>query len=57
MMREFLSHVHWSAMPVISMLLFMAVFSGAVIWVYRKESTDVYRELGRLPLDQEGEST
>jgi hypothetical protein len=56
MIREFLSHTHWSAMPVVSMLLFMAVFFGALIWVFRKESTEVYAELGELPLDQQGET-
>jgi hypothetical protein len=59
MIREFLSHVHWSVLPVISMLLFMAVFFGALIWVFRKESKEVYAELGKLPLDpflnQQGE--
>jgi|LakMenEpi03Aug12_release.lakeMendotaPanAssembly.Ray.scaffolds.fasta_scaffold3690609_1 hypothetical protein len=52
MIREFLSHVHWSALPIVSMLLFIAVFVGAVVWVFRKESSEVYAELGNLPLDE-----
>jgi hypothetical protein len=53
MIREWVSHLHWSVMPVISMGLFMAVFFGALIWVFRKESHVVYEELGQLPLDPE----
>ncbi len=57
MIRELLSHLHWSALPVVSMMLFMAVFLGAVIWVFRRESQSVYAELSRLPLQEKGEST
>lgn len=51
MIREALSQLHWSVLPVISMLLFASVFVGAVIWVYRKESKAIYAEVGLLPLD------
>ena len=54
MIRDFLSNLHWSTLPVISMFLFISVFLGAVIWVFRKESTEVYQELGALPLEKEG---
>ncbi len=55
MIRDFLSTLHWSLLPVISMFLFISVFLGALIWVFRKESTQVYAELGALPLDQRGD--
>ena len=55
MMREFLSHLHWTWLPVISMFLFMSVFVGAVIWVFRKESKEIYRDLGALPLQEKGD--
>jgi len=55
MIREFLSHLHWTWLPVISMILFMAVFIGACLWVYRKGSQEIYRELGDLPLQEKGE--
>ena len=54
MIREHLMGLHWSALPVVSMVLFMAVFFGAVIWVYRRGSDGVYRDLSALPLDQDG---
>jgi hypothetical protein len=54
MIREFLANLHWSTLPVVSMFLFISVFVGAVFWVYRQESTEVYRDLGALPLEGEG---
>lgn len=51
MIRETLAQLHWSTLPVISMLLFMAVFMGAWIWVYRKGSGKIYEEVSRLPLE------
>ena len=56
MIREFMSHLHWSTLPVVSMMLFMAVFLGALLWVFRKESQVVYSELSQLPLNENGES-
>jgi cbb3-type cytochrome oxidase subunit 3 len=56
MIREFIGHLHWSALPVISMVLFMGVFVGALLWVFRKESGEVYSELSLLPLVEKGDS-
>lgn len=50
MIREFLSHLHWTTLPIITMLMFMGVFFGALLWVYRRQSTAVYREASHLPL-------
>lgn len=55
MIRELLSHLHWSALPVVSMFLFMSVFFGALLWVFRKESKRVYSEMSELPLLEKGE--
>ncbi len=52
MIREALSHLHWSALPVFSMMLFMAVFAGAWLWVYRKGSGRVYNEISQYPLEK-----
>ena len=56
MIREFLSHLHWTTLPIITMLMFMGVFFGAVLWVYRRQSTAVYHEASRLPLQDEVQS-
>jgi hypothetical protein len=55
MIRQYLAGLHWTWLPVISMLLFLGVFLGVCIWVYRKDSSEIYRELGALPLQKEGD--
>lgn len=54
MIREVLAHLHWSALPVISMLLFCAVFVGVLIWVHRSKSGEIYRQMENLPLEETG---
>jgi len=51
MIREALSHLHWTTLPVVSMMMFFIVFLGVLVWVYRKDSTKVYHEMENLPLD------
>jgi hypothetical protein len=51
MIREALSHLHWSTLPVVSMFMFAAVFVGVLFWVNRKASSRIYREMENLPLD------
>lgn len=51
MIREWLSHLHWSTLPIITMMMFISVFVGAVIWVYRKKSGEIYAQISRLPLE------
>ncbi len=41
MIREALTHLHWTTLPVVSMLMFLCIFLGAVAWVFRKESKTV----------------
>lgn len=53
MIRESLAHLHWTTLPVVSMLLFASIFVGVLIWVYRKESHRIYQEMGQLPLEKE----
>lgn len=53
MIRDTLAHLHWSVLPVVSMLMFLSVFVGVLIWVYRKESHRVYQEMGNLPLQED----
>jgi hypothetical protein len=49
MIRETLAHLHWSVLPVVSMLLFAAVFVGVLFWVNRKESKIIYQQMENLP--------
>jgi cbb3-type cytochrome oxidase subunit 3 len=52
MIREALAHLHWSWLPVISMLLFSAVFVGVLLWSYRRGSAEIYKEMSQLPLNE-----
>jgi len=54
MIRDFLANLHWSTLPVISMFMFLSVFIGAILWVFRKDSTEIYNGLSALPLEKEG---
>ena len=49
MIRDALAHLHWSVLPVVSMFMFMSVFIGVLIWVYRKDSNHIYKEMENLP--------
>lgn len=52
MIRDWLSHLHWSTLPIITMMMFICVFVGAVIWVYRKRSGEIYAQVSRMPLEE-----
>lgn len=57
--REVLSHFHLPFLSCIGLLLFMGVFLGALLWVFRKGSGQFYGKMSDLPLDivrQEGEN-
>ena len=53
MIKELVMQMHWSFLPVVSMGMFISVFLGALIWVFRRESNTVYTELQSLPLSDE----
>jgi len=55
MIREALSHLHWTTLPIISMMMFVGVFLGVLLWVYRRESGKVYHEMEQLPLENNAE--
>jgi cbb3-type cytochrome oxidase subunit 3 len=54
MIREALSHLHWTMLPVVSMLMFAMVFVGVLLWSNRKESRSIYKEMENLPLEENG---
>lgn len=51
MIRELLTNLHWSVLPVVGMMLFLSVFVGLLLWVNRKGSNSIYQELAALPLE------
>jgi cbb3-type cytochrome oxidase subunit 3 len=57
MIREALSHLHWSVLPVVSMMMFLAVFVGVLFVAYRKESGRIYETMSRLPVEGQEEGS
>ncbi len=45
-----LAGYQWISLNCFAMILFFAVFSGALLWVYRKSGKDFYKYMENLPL-------
>ena len=41
------------SLPLIGLFLFLILFAGVLLWVYRKGSDQYYKEMGELPLEQD----
>lgn len=53
MMSRTLSQFHLPWLTCIGLALFFTVFLGALLWVYRRGSAQVYESASRIPLDAE----
>lgn len=53
MKSEFLAGYGLTYLNCFAMLLFLAVFTGALLWVYRKSGKEYYRYMEELPLQGE----
>jgi hypothetical protein len=49
---QVLSQWHLPWLTCVGLLLFVAVFLGAVLWVCRRESRAFYAAMERLPFDE-----
>lgn len=52
MYANFVSHFPWLNLVVVGELMFLALFIGALIWVFRKGSKEFYAQLSELPLEK-----
>lgn len=55
MKQEVLSHFPMPWLSGIGLLLFLSVFIGAAIWIYRSGSAELYRKMAELPLKKQGD--
>jgi hypothetical protein len=55
MYRDVLTHFPWTSLVLTSELIFFAVFSGSLFWIFRKGSKDFYDRLANMPGDDRGE--
>ncbi len=53
MIREALSHFPFPAMTAFALLLFLAIFTSMLFWVFRRSGRAVYQHLEHLPIDEE----
>ena len=53
MIREWVADQGLLAAPAFALILFLAVFIGVLVWIYRPGSSQVYAREARLPLDDE----
>ena len=53
MIRDVLRHFPWLDLVVVGQIIFLALFLGALAWVFRPGSVGFYRRLALLPMEQE----
>ena len=53
MMTQVLSRFHIPFLTCLGLLLFLTIFLGALLWVFRKGSDEIYSAAGALPLEDE----
>jgi cbb3-type cytochrome oxidase subunit 3 len=53
MKAEYLAHYGLTYLNCFGMLLFLAIFVGALIWVYRRSSKSFYQYMEALPLQED----
>jgi cbb3-type cytochrome oxidase subunit 3 len=53
--KEVLSQFPFALMPTLVMLLFLLFFVSMVIWVYRRGSSELYKEIEQIPLGEESQ--
>jgi cbb3-type cytochrome oxidase subunit 3 len=51
MIQKVLSHYHLPALTCFGLILFVSIFLGALIWVFRRGSSTLYAGLEQLPLE------
>lgn len=54
MKADILSQTDWLVFPLISVVMFVAIFVGVLLWVLRPGAREIYDARSRLALDEEG---
>jgi cytochrome c oxidase cbb3-type subunit IV len=53
MIREWLTAQGFQLGPAVALLLFLAVFVGMLVWIYRPGSRRIYDRQANLPFDED----
>lgn len=52
MKKQVFENFDITLLPSLGMILFLVLFIGVVIWVFRKSSEKLYHEVENLPLEE-----
>ena len=55
MKAEILSTTEWTVFPLISVILFVGIFVGAVFWIFRPGAKKVYDRRSQMVFEDGGE--
>lgn len=55
MKQTVLEGFNWIYLTNFALVLFVSLFLGMLIWIFRKESKEVYREAADMPFAKEGQ--
>jgi cbb3-type cytochrome oxidase subunit 3 len=50
MIQRVLAHYHLPFLSCVGLMLFLLVFTGSVIWVFRRGSKEIYAQAQNIPL-------
>jgi cbb3-type cytochrome oxidase subunit 3 len=53
MFHELAQHLSMTSLSIVAMLLFLVMFTGAVVWACRRSRTANYQHMANLPLDDD----
>lgn len=51
MKKEYLLNFPHIDVTLVALMIFMGIFIGMLVWIFRKNSTQVYDKLSKLPLE------
>lgn len=51
MFKQVIANMDMAIFPTIALVLFLGVFIGATIWVFRKRSSEIYQEISLNALE------
>lgn len=52
MYANFVKNFPWINLMIVAELMFLALFLGALVWVFRRGSKQFYQKLSQLPLEE-----
>lgn len=51
MFKQVIASMNLEILPTVALILFVSVFVGAMFWVFRNKSSELYQEISKNALD------